>query len=247
MSVEKIKAALEKLDFQNDTQWTEDGLPRVDTVKAATGLFALTREQVTQAWPGFSRAALQGLGQAAAGAPADPVSAPASAPTDTPAAPVAASPAQAPVPDPAVASNSSQQDPEGDDSHLKGGEGDGSEVLQAEPKGEREVLQAELALAQERLARARAAKKEADQEYAQANQAVDDLIAKGEKVLGEESLADTLNQYQASQARRREERIAQMEAMKGVDLKSLFITKAPIDSAFSRKTARGTQRPGSKA
>lgn len=52
----QILDALKKLDPANDNHWTEDGAPRMDTVKMLAGNPGLTREAVTAAAPGFSRA-----------------------------------------------------------------------------------------------------------------------------------------------------------------------------------------------
>lgn len=63
----KILEALAKLDSQNENHWTDDGSPRMDTLKFMTGDQTLTRESVTAASPGFSRAsALEALKPATA-------------------------------------------------------------------------------------------------------------------------------------------------------------------------------------
>lgn len=54
---DSIREALEKLDPTNDTHWTSDGLPRMDIVEELSGDKGLTRAKVTEAQPGFSRAA----------------------------------------------------------------------------------------------------------------------------------------------------------------------------------------------
>lgn len=51
----KIKEALAKLDVANDSQWTEDGQPRIESMRMLTGVFNLSREEVTAADPNFSR------------------------------------------------------------------------------------------------------------------------------------------------------------------------------------------------
>lgn len=50
-----IKEALQKLEPANNEHWTADGLPLLDAVQNICGQ-AVTRAQVTEAWPGFSRA-----------------------------------------------------------------------------------------------------------------------------------------------------------------------------------------------
>lgn len=51
----KILEALLQLDPTNNDQWTSDGLPRVEVVSELSGL-TVTRKDVTDAKPGFSRA-----------------------------------------------------------------------------------------------------------------------------------------------------------------------------------------------
>ena len=53
---EKIVEALQKLDVANDNQWTQDGLPKIEILKFLMGGEAITREQVEEAAPGFTRA-----------------------------------------------------------------------------------------------------------------------------------------------------------------------------------------------
>lgn len=50
-----IYDALTKLDVKSDDHWTNEGLPKVDVVKQLSGLFSLTREQITSTAPGYTR------------------------------------------------------------------------------------------------------------------------------------------------------------------------------------------------
>lgn len=52
---EKIVETLLKLDPKNDNQWTQEGLPKVDVLKFLSGGETWTREQITEAAPGFTR------------------------------------------------------------------------------------------------------------------------------------------------------------------------------------------------
>jgi len=54
MSTEQVHNALLQLDPDNDNHWTSDGLPRLDTVKFLSST-ALTRAELTQLAPGFTR------------------------------------------------------------------------------------------------------------------------------------------------------------------------------------------------
>ena len=54
MNPEKLKAILLTLDPDTAEHWTADGLPRIDTVSELAGE-TVVRQQVTDAFPGFSR------------------------------------------------------------------------------------------------------------------------------------------------------------------------------------------------
>lgn len=51
----KIQEALKQLDPANDDHWTADGLPRMDAVEKLVGSSDITREDVTNAAPDFTR------------------------------------------------------------------------------------------------------------------------------------------------------------------------------------------------
>lgn len=102
---DKIKAALLALDVTNDNHWTNDGAPRIDSLKIAVGNPSLTREDVNAAVPGFSRATAGNFAETG-------TSGVAPAPTPTPGeAPVTATSAAQAAPA-----------PEGDDLPNLGGE-----------------------------------------------------------------------------------------------------------------------------
>lgn len=58
---EEIKNALLILDPAADDQWTQAGLPSIDSVKGLSGLSDITRDDVTKAWPEFNREFAKGL------------------------------------------------------------------------------------------------------------------------------------------------------------------------------------------
>ena len=51
---EKIIETLLKLDTTNDNQWTQDGLPKVDVLTFLSGGETWTRDQISEAAPGFT-------------------------------------------------------------------------------------------------------------------------------------------------------------------------------------------------
>jgi hypothetical protein len=73
MSNDKLAAALQKLDPENDNHWTADGQPRLETLRMLSGDTSLTREAVVTAAPTFNRDAAK---SAASGEPAATTPAP---------------------------------------------------------------------------------------------------------------------------------------------------------------------------
>jgi hypothetical protein len=55
MGAISIKEALNRLDPSDDTQWTHEGLPRMDVIERMVDTHAITRTDVTQADPEFCR------------------------------------------------------------------------------------------------------------------------------------------------------------------------------------------------
>jgi hypothetical protein len=52
---DKIVSALAQLDHNNEGHWVEDGLPRTGVVQKFAGDQSITRQQINEAAPGFSR------------------------------------------------------------------------------------------------------------------------------------------------------------------------------------------------
>lgn len=220
----KILAALAQLDVGNDNHWTADGSPRLDTVRLLATDSAISREAVTAAAPGFSRA------QPTLAQPAQAPAAPAAGGSTTPAtleAPAAGNEAsqgsgnvaQSSV-DTAVAADTVKQD--------------------GEPSVDERIARIERWLsgaAQEQAELAR--------DVAQATAALDLLLEAKQKSGEPQSLALTVAAYMESQQRARDQRAARMDAMRGVKLADVLPTKAAIDEAFRRRTGRGTKRPTS--
>lgn len=66
MAKTTITEALAQLDHTNDEHWTADGQPRIDVVKAIVG-HTVTRQEIVDAAPDFSRAVAEAAAQAEAG------------------------------------------------------------------------------------------------------------------------------------------------------------------------------------
>lgn len=70
MAPEQIFAALQKLDVNNDSHWTQDGMPRLETVRLFAANQALTRDDITKSAPDFTRLVAYNTQQASQAAPA---------------------------------------------------------------------------------------------------------------------------------------------------------------------------------
>ncbi len=139
MSDAQVKDALKQLDPKVDTDWTADGLPRLERVRALTGDATLKRDDITRADPEFSRQKANQSGDGAQAsnsgeavpAPA-PTSPPASSPTPSPespsagpSAPPSAEPSPAPTPSaptPSAPAPTSEGEGSGSEGEAEGGE-----------------------------------------------------------------------------------------------------------------------------
>lgn len=213
----KIIAALQKLDLQNNEHWTADGLPRIDTVRMFAGNPGLSREDITKAAPDFSRQS--------------PVL---NAPLpDAPPAPVSAAPQPEPQqpdqqPEPLAPSSSSYAQPT---------------IKQANEPSEGVVgdpLERALADARELMEMARQEVVAAQEKYKEAQRVVDDLINEREAGGQGESTMTAVQSYLKSQQgllneRARRARVLQESGVTLSDIQALIPQAAPIDEFLRRK------------
>ena len=223
-----ITDALSKLDPANDNHWTQDGLPRLDTIKILSGDPSLTRELVTGAYPDFNReTARAAAGTAQAGAGTTPA-----APTEaTPPAPAsAATPTETPPPAPPAP-------PESDLPVL-------NPPAVAEASNDQADLLVRIEEAKVNLSDRQDALQLAKQELVDAQ----NEVARLEAQLKESSPTNssTIMDYLARQRQNLEDRGVRKQLIKesGLDLKQLAKDlKSPLDAAMERKNTRGAQRP----
>lgn len=220
----KILAALAQLDVGNDNHWTADGSPRLDTVRLLATDSAISREAVTAAAPGFSRA------QPALAQPAQATAAPAAGGSTTPATLEA----------PAAGNEASQGSGNVTQSTVDTAVAADTVTGSGEP-----ALDERIAGIERWLAGATQEQAELTRDMAQATAALDLLLETKQKSGEPQSLALTVAAYMASQQRARDQRAARIDAMRGVKLADVLPTKAAIDEAFRRRTGRGTKRPTS--
>jgi hypothetical protein len=236
MAHEQILAALQKLDVNNDGHWTQDGLPRLETVRLFAGNQALTRDNITAASPEFTRLHAYNAQQAAQGAPATTA---APTPEKQPGAqetPPAAPPLADPVP-PAAAELApiatlefNTPEPEARFEDLTKQE-------------QLEIVEAELAELDKYLVTAQKHKRQLQQQK-------DDLVLAIDKEAPKHSNQHDIQAYLASQNKLLEQRAQQIANVKKVErelgarLTDLVPKRAPIDAAMMRRTGYGRKRPG---
>ena len=233
---EKIIKALRELDVNNDNHWTDAGLPRIETVRMLAGNGSLSRDEVTAAFPGFTRQNpnLENVATSAQTAPQVPTPPP--APVTPAAAPAAHLPAaenaaaQAPAAAPTTQGTVSQQ--------LMSGEEMDSLTQTAETEEK-----SELGLMQDRLSWL-------EGERNQISVEIDNLRSEIDKLLTQEAekpTEDPMTAWRKSLQDDIENRIAFQNEF-GTKLKALGNLprlKAPIDSAMAaqneRKRREGTR------
>lgn len=223
-----ISDALSKLDPTNDNHWTQDGLPRLDTIRIVSGDPSLSREAVTAANPEFNRESAQAAASAAQAGGAT-----------TPATPTDPAP-----PAPATAATGTETQPPAPPAPPE----PDLPVLNPPPvavaAGDQEELVAKIAEAKLNLSDRQDALQLAKQELVDAQ----NEVARLEAQLTEASPnnANTIMDYLQRQQKNLEERGARKQLIKdsGLDLKQLAKDlKSPLDAAMERKNTRGAQRP----
>lgn len=243
----QILTALKALDVTNDNHWTADGLPRLDTVKMLASNQSLTREAVSAAAPGFTRAtASTYAAQPAGGETSTPAQAAQPGPQgDNPQG------QGGNTPDPANASGVAPQSANASEvaSNFSGGETEQPEVADRLADGNDEIaaLEAELEETSEYVEQIRVHLNEVLRSFEQARAREDSLREKLDALRPKDDDTNAIQAYLASQRRQLEDRAARKKLIResGLDLKELARDlKAPIDAAMARKTGRGSRRPG---
>jgi hypothetical protein len=225
---DKIKDALSKLDPANDNHWTQDGLPRLDTIKILSGDPSLSREAVTAANPEFNRESAQAAASAAQAGGATTPAAPTEPTPPAPASTATGAETQPPAP------------PAPPESDLP--------VLNPPPvavaTGDQDELATKIAEAKLNLSDRQDALQLAKQELVDAQNEVAHLEAQLKE--SSPNNANTIMDYLQRQQKNLEERGARKQLIResGLDLKQLAKDlKSPLDAAMERKNTRGAQRP----
>lgn len=222
-----IKEALSKLDPNNKDHWTGDGLPLVQAVSDLIGK-DVTRKEVTDALPGFSRAlAIKNA-------------------TGTQVAPTTAATPTASEQAAQTQSTTQTQTPENGE---EGAPKDEDQVQQTESSEMEDAsgdVDVELSLgdvlqqAQKTLEAKRKAQARADAEVKEAEKAYDDALVEYEKTnVVKDAQPLAIQQYLKSQVEAAQEKKARVDLINasGVDLKELLnsVQASPLDQALMNK------------
>lgn len=248
----ELKEALQKLDPGNDNHWTQDGSPRLETVKFNNGGNAVTREEIEKDFPGFNKSTAaaywltyqepaNGAQQGTEGAGSEQGSGdPAATP---PAAPQAAQGGDQQSPSaggegatPAEGTLAGDPPAETEQSEVEVGDIDSDEI---------EALEKTFQEIQEHIAHLRGEVDNLNLEIdrvARIEQKVHNAIQRKRRERGDHKPANAIQEYLASQKRAAEERgkARRSLAESGLNLKELAkaIGKSPLDQSMARPTAR---------
>lgn len=250
---DKIKEALQKLDASNENHWTQDGSPRLETVKFNNGGEAVSREEIEAAFPGFNKSTAAAYWltyqQPASGAPqgtegtapeqgsGDPAATPPAAPQAGDSQPPSVEGA-APAPEPGAGAG----DPPAETEQPEVGSGDDDDDADED---EVAALEASFQEIQEHLTGLRGQVDDLNlgiDRVAQIEQKVHNAIQRAKRERGDHKPATHIQQYLASQKARAVERGHARKALveSGVSLKELakLTGKSPLDQSMARPTAR---------
>lgn len=222
--------ALKALHVGNDSHWTAEGQPRLDTLKMLVSNPGLTREMVDKVAPGLSRinATDYVYPAAALAAAVAPVVAPAATPTAATVTPAVAPLVQAQQSEDPTFSNH-QTKP----TKVEGGSTNASDEITS--------LEEELAEAQKDVQEINRALESVMKEKSIREKRVDGLSAKIDKLIPKNNKALAIQDYFKGQDKVLSLRGDRMSAIRssGVNLTELLKSlKSPIDASKARKTGR---------
>lgn len=220
-----ILEALATLDLTNDEMWTEDGLPSVDVVAALVENDKLTRADIMQVAPEFTRDS-----------------------SATPDQPSDSDEVAKSTPDPDAKRDDEPRDPDAkrDDESQPGDENDRGGEDDAPRMSLEERLAAELNELNKEMGELGITVRDLQKERSELGRKINYVGGSLDKVRSQNPAATGIQQYLASQNRIREERAERIEQLKGSGLEELLRTIKPaaLDAAMrQRKPARGSVRP----
>lgn len=258
---DKIKEALQKLDAGNDNHWTQDGSPRLETVKFNNGGEAVSREEIEDAFPGFNKSTAAGYwltyqapgsgaqqgteGTAPEQGSGDPAATPPAAPqaAGAPETPSAGGEGAAPEEPKAPEAPGSAEGATHSEAELEAL----VEGLDDDDDGDDEIekLEETFQEIQEHLTGLRGQVDDLNLEIdrvSQIEQRVHNAIQRARRERGDHKPANAIQEYLAAQKRRAAERGSARKALleSGVNLKELqkLTSKSPLDQSMARPTAR---------
>ncbi len=250
-----IVDALANLEPSDDSHWTDNGLPRMDMLQKLTNTPDLTRKQVTDAAPDFTRASAQARDAEVETPETESVEAPAEAPEAPETTPEVM--VEATDPDPGTFGDGSPGvEHAGHDAEApEAPEAVEPEVVTAPAQTELEALQASLAVHTEAMNEADKIKSAANKSAKASSDQVNVLTSKIAAIVKLDPHAATagIRDYiKQSNKTRMNRALAAQQFMGDSKAKFADVVKAvevfsPLDKAMrGRKQARGSQRPGTR-
>ncbi len=236
-----IKEALSQLDPLNDDHWTSDGAPRMDAIEAIVGDKSITRKDVVNAAPDFTREK--------AGRPSEDDDQSEAQENS------GEQEQQQPNPDDEQGGANDQQDPDLDEQDQDEQDQDDAPELEI-PTGlsEAEFFRWMLTVHPDNLLELEETLKDQINQIAQGIEQAKEVMARTRRaatatrqrisqVVPGSSNQEAIGDFIKAQAAARAAKVARRnEILKGVKPDELD-PRAPIDAAMARKTKRGTQRP----
>ena len=243
-----INEALATLDPSNDAHWTGDGMPRMDVLQKLTDAPDLSRTQVTNAAPDFSRASVK---VAEAPEPAEDDNVKALAESEQ--APEASEEVMVEAVEPdVVAFKATPGETVVVTPHTSEIATQAPETAVAPALTEMQALQASLAVHEEAMLDADRVKEAADKAMKISSDAVNAICSKIDALTIANPQAATagIRDYIKMQNKLRYDRASRASKFMGNsgarpgDVAKILEVRSPIDKAFlGRKPPRGTQRP----
>ena len=229
-----IDEALKALDPKNDEHWTSDGSPRMDKLQELTGNEALTRKQVKEAAPTFSR---ETTGEAP---PETPGVSPETEQGATAAPPSEDAQEDAPETPAEDAEDEEEQAPEPDVEDEADEDAEEALAEETELSAALAEADAELAAAEEEL---NARRKEVDKVRARRDQLVE--AREREKTQHDDQIERM--RFIKRQAALRAERAGETALANDLAMQARGLAGAsPLDQSMARRLGRGRDRPAAR-
>lgn len=213
--MDTIQAAVTSLNVDDDSQWTEDGLPVLEIIQEKSGIADLTREQLNEAAPGFTRETFRAF-----------LDSDSTAPTETLVAPIA----------PVVPE---VEKPKGQ-SNLKNHTSEEKEAQENLSSSDKQKLQDRLDVVRSAKAKVNEEKHKIEVRLQEIIAEEDALIDAMSTEVSHLQLTEAIQGYQKTQKAILANRAMKMKAVQesGINFNELLKFKAPVDQSRANRRRR---------